>query len=251
MRLKHTVYQCSSSTTIKVESGKHYFFPVGEFIEPKYIKFITATKKEVCQAAKDKNLKEVKPRFIRFSPIFSGAFEHGPFEYSEVDIVGAYWYTAYDFGLISERTYKEGLEVPKKIRLMALGAAATTKDVMEFDGMEYTYKGLEYDENGRLAFFNVAKRVDDILNYIFDTLPTIAAFYWVDALFVKTQFADVVVNMLSDFGYQSKKTPLFSFVGCPIDNTICSQKIVSENGKFFCLKQKIYFKPKKKPKKVL
>jgi hypothetical protein len=244
-----TVMQCSSSTTIQPETGRKYFFPVGEMIDPKFLQFIKETKYEVWENSSNMELKEVSPKFIRFSPIFAESFKYGYLDFCEVDIVGAYWFTAYDFGLISKTTYLQGLEVPKRIRLMALGAAATTKDIIRFDGKQYHYHGLEFNENGRRAFFNVAKKVDDVINFAFESLPGCVAFYWVDALFVKTEHAKTVEGILSSFGHQTKTTPLFSFTVNATTKTVEAIKIVGEKNGFFCFERKEFFRPKKKTAK--
>lgn len=252
MRVPHTVKQCSSSTSIKIHGGRSYFYPNSEEkIPAEYLKFITDTKKEVCANAKEKNFDEVNPKFIRFSPVFDNSFYYGCKKFSEVDITGAYWFQAYDYGLITKTTYEQGLTVPKKVRLMALGAAASTKDVFEFNGTDYEHQGIEFDPEGRLAFFNIAKRIDEIMNIIMADLPGVAAFYWVDAVFVKSEFADYVAGYIADFGFQSKTVPLAWIRGSAETRTVQTMKILSENENLCEFQRKIYFKPRKKINKLL
>lgn len=254
LRIPHVVKQCSSSTSIKIDTGRSYFYPnSGEKIDSKYLKFITETKNEVCANAIEKNFQEVNPKFIKFSYLFKDCFEHGYKEFYEIDINAAYWFCAYDFGLITKSTYEQGLTVPKKVRLMALGAAAATKDVLTFDGLSegYKHQGIEYDPAGRLAFFNIANRVDEVMQIVLSDFPGQAAFYWVDAVFVRAEFAEYVRHYIADFGFETKAMPLAWIKGDATRKVIETMKITEETD-FFCeCERKIYFKPKKGGKKYL
>lgn len=248
MKVRHTLKSCSSSNDIRVDGGRKYFFPIGERIEMKYLHFIKDVKREVCENAKGLNLSESKPYFVRFSPVFYESFYHTDFV--EVDISSAYWFTAFDFGLVSEKTYNEGLNVPKKVRLMALGSAAATKEVMYFDGERYEYKGIEYDNFGRLAFFSVAKRVDEIMNAALENLHGNVAFYWVDALFIRKSFADFATDTIRGFGYQVKETRLLYLKGdsekkCITAMRILDEKILKNGHEIMCLEKKVYYRPQK------
>lgn len=250
MRIPHTVKQCNSSTSIKIHGGKSYFYPTsGEKIDAKYLKFVTETKEEVCINAIGKNFKEVNPKFIKFSPLFSDNFFHDYKQFYEIDISSAYWFAAYDYGLITKTTYEQGLEVPKKVRLMALGSAAATKDVLEFDGSDYKHTGIEYDRWGRLAFFNVAKRIDEIMQTVLADLHGQAAFYWVDALFVRAEFAEFARYQIADYGFETKSYPLAWIRGRAEAKTVETMKILSETDFFTEFEYKIYFKPRKKSRK--
>lgn len=251
MGVRHTLKSCTSSSTIKVEGGKRpYFFPNGEPIDPQYLQFIKSVKKEVCENAEMKQppLKEETPKFIRFSPLFSDSFYSTDFV--EIDISGAYWFTAYDYGLLTRTTYEAGLLVPKRVRLMALGSAATTKDVSFFDGTEYKHLGVEFNKYGRMAFFAVAKRVDEIMNNALDILHGNAVFYWVDALFVRKNFAAWAAQSIRDYGYEVKETPLLWLLGDRLEKKISGcrnlgERTLSNGYKIVCWEFKTYFKPRK------
>lgn len=243
MGVSHTVKQCANSTTVKVDGGRGYYFPnSGEQIEAKYINFITKTKKEVCYNASKMKLKELNPKYIRFSPLFSHQFDYGYGEFSEIDINGAYWKCAFNMGFISGETYTDGLRVPKMIRLMALGAAATTKEVFYYNGSEYIYEGLEYDPAGRMAFFTISKEIDDIMNEAINLLHGNAAFYWVDALFVRSKFVDVATEIINHFGYETKVINLAHISCNPEKGQIRTVKINYENDKICEIEFKTYQK---------
>ena len=251
MRVKHTVRQCVSSTTIKLENGKSYFYPnSGEYIDTKYIKFISDTKREIIENAAGKKFRNVNPKYIKFSPTYIGDFEAGYKQYFEIDISAAYWFCAYDFGLITKATFEAGFGVPKKARLMAVGAAAATKDIFYFDGTEYQYQGIEFDNDGRKAFFNIASRVDEVMQIILEETPGWTAFYWVDAVFVKSEFVEYVAHRIGEFGFECKKIPLAWIRGRKAAGTIETMKITSEAENFTEFERKIYYRPKNRRKKT-
>lgn len=241
-KISHTREICNNSTTIKLNGGGTFFFSTsGEKIEAKYLSFITKVKREIISNSKFD--KEKEPKYIKFSPVFSGNFFEK--DVTEIDINGAYWFTAFDMGLISESTYNEGLSVPKKIRLMAFGSCATVKEVWKFVEGEGEYIGIEFSEQGRRAFFEVAQRVDNVMKFVFESLMGFALFYWVDAIFVKTEFKDYAVSIINSFGYETKIVNIAWCRGCAVKNTI-EAMTYKEGEVFFEFERKIYFKKKKK-----
>jgi hypothetical protein len=210
--------------------------------------FIKKVKREVCSNAESKKFRESNPKFIKFSPLFEDEFNFGFKMFSEVDINSAYWFAAKDYGMICEDTFEKGLEVPKKVRLMALGSAASTKDIFSFDGENYTYQGIECNKHGRLAFFTIAKRIDDLMSNAIKIFSGQAAFYWVDALFVKTQFSDSVIHYINGMGFECKVVDLAWIKG---DKKKIETMKIKECEGVTDFERKIYFKPKKNKTKSL
>ena len=103
----------------------------------------------------------------------------------EIDLSGAYWELAYKNNYISYEIYKSGLEVKKKVRLMALGNLAKRTAVMQFNGNEFlpiTYKESQKTKN---IFFDVAKQTDEIMRKMAILCGNDYIFYWVDAIFFR------------------------------------------------------------------
>ena len=251
MRIPHTLKTCSASTSIKVEGGKNYFFSnSGEMVAAKELNFIKKVKAEIIYNAEIKRPKYTDPKYIRFSPNIKSGYlaEFGKID--EIDINAAYWFTALDLGYISESTFNEGLSVSKKCRLMCIGAPAATKDVQYFDGVEYKYIGLEFNEMGRNAFFRIAARVGEIVDLIFDEIRGEAVFYWVDALFVDSRFSDWAVQRFADFGYQTKKIRL-ARLWCEHTKaglSVGTIRITGQDEHQTGVEFKRYFKPKNRKK---
>jgi len=240
----HVLKTCNNSTTIKVKAKSHYFTHSDKVVDSSYLNFIKRVKKEVILNAEKLNLKKVNPKYVRFCPVFESDFFSEDFV--EIDIDAAYWFTAFDFGLISEETYFAGLEAPKSVRLMALGSCAVRKDVFKYDGERYTYLGAEYDEFGRRAFFNVASRIGQIMEDSLELINGHAAFYWVDAIFVKKQFADFVEDHIKGIGYGCHRVNLAWLKGDAKNRTISALKIISESDTVCEFKIKTYFRQRKK-----
>ena len=245
----HSLKQCPSSTTIKV-GVKTYHFSVGEKISAAHLNFIKKTKKELCHNAEKLGRFEDKerPAYIGFTPTFEGdfSFDHG--QYVELDIVGAYWKTAFDFGLISEDTYKHGNEVPKGVRLMALGSAASVKEEMRFDGEKYIFVGIEKNDHGRNAFFRISKHIDNLLKECLQVVSSEGAFFWVDAVFIRRKWKDFIIETLNGKGYQIKEIDIYQISG-NIEKSfieVISIKSKHEKSKLFCFEIKKYFKNGKK-----
>lgn len=194
----HIIKTCPNSTTIRA-NGKNWFFPNGDKIEPEYLNFIKQVKREVIENAEYLNLKKVEPQYFGFTKLYGEGYIYNALE---IDIKGAYWVTAYREKLITESTFLKGLEVPKRVRLMAFGAAATLKDVFEFDGNEYTIKEPEFSDAGRNAFFHVAKIVADTMRRIMEPMPAQVILYWVDAIFIHSLYAPWVYKKLDEMGYE-------------------------------------------------
>lgn len=196
----HTIKISGSSTTIKAGKNSYFFPNDGEFVDSKYLKFISDTKQEVCDNSERLKLPFQSPSFYTFSLGKKNKIRNC----IEIDINGAYWQTAFMCGLITETTYNAGLLVPKEVRLMAFGAAATMKDVYIFNGENYNETYPEFNEYGRRAFFYVAKKVSDLMGEIVEGALGSFCLFWVDAVFVHCSYAPYIQKRLLSAGYQCK-----------------------------------------------
>jgi len=107
-------------------------------------------------------------------------------EIVEVDISKAYWHLALNMGIISDKTYKKGMELKKLERLSVLGAIATTRKVYEFDGENTKYLELQYNKALKPIWFLISHKLGLIMEEAIKCIgPEYFVFFWVDAFFVK------------------------------------------------------------------
>ena len=121
----------------------------------------------------------------------------------EIDISGAYWAIAYKLGIISDNIYERGLLVSKKARLAALGALAKNITHLYFDGRQWF---CEYVEESPLKdfFFLAAKEISEIMTQLRYLTMGGFYFYWVDAIFIKKEYAELVGDYLTSLGFEYK-----------------------------------------------
>ena len=246
----HTVKICNNSTSISVNK-KTYFYSDNDKIDSKYLNFIKQVKREVCDNAERLNIKHCKPQYFAFNlphqkkTVIKNAVE--------IDINGAYWQTAYNFGLITNETYEQGLLMPKKIRLMAFGSAATLKDVFVFDGENYSDSYNEFNQYGRNAFFAVANHVSIVMREALEMIPGVFSLFWVDAIFVHSMYQDFITRSLESAGYEYKIIPVPIVVITPGDDIRPDkvQMIVQKNNIYPFYERKNFQKHKKNNKKFV
>jgi hypothetical protein len=149
----------------------------------------------------------------------------------ELDIDSAYWETAYKLNVISRDIYREGLKLPKKVRLMALGILAKKTTVYKFDGKEM--KRMPVIENKKTKYF-----WNQICKHVADVMITISAginegsylFYWVDAVFIKKESLKETQEIITGCGYKYKlKT---------IDKVVYKKGLIKVDGRDFSIPTK-------------
>lgn len=185
---------------IVTEGGDTYKFQDAK-IPMRDLSLIKAAKSEMSERAA--GLDMLGPQDVAFYRV---GLKNGQSYFSkdvvEIDISKAYWCAALKLGLITERTYKRGLEVEKVSRLAAVGACAVTKWRFEFDGSSFCNFTEQFDPVGRSAFFNVCREVSRALN---EAAGNIAHLLWVDAIFCDAKHADDVCERLAELGYEYKR----------------------------------------------
>jgi len=151
----------------------------------------------------------------------------------EIDLKSAYWNYAYKFKFISKDIYERGNDtnkISKKARLIALGNLAKRSYEMEFNGSEFGKSEIIESDNTQDIFFKVSQKTDSVMT----RLKLIAAkdylFYWVDAVFVKSERAK---NEIENYLKQNR----IEFKTVKID------KILKTNGYI-----KVWDKAHKKPR---
>jgi hypothetical protein len=126
-----------------------------------------------------------------------------------IDINGAYWQTAHNLGIISDKLYLRGLDVGKIVRLAALGSLAKKKDIWKFDGNDFKKMETIKNPNENL-WFAICKKVSDVMGQVVSAIGDDFVFYWVDGIYIKNK-PDVLVKVyqiFSELGYTTKTEPI-------------------------------------------
>tara|TARA_Y100000401_G_scaffold24428_1_gene16817 strand:+ start:2207 stop:3106 length:900 start_codon:yes stop_codon:yes gene_type:complete len=101
----------------------------------------------------------------------------------EMDITKAYYQMAYNLGYISEKFFKECLELPKIIRLRLLGSIATKRIVETYkDGKIVEMKVVE-DLKMRDVWFHICYNVGKVMKECSNAIQDYFIFYWVDGIY--------------------------------------------------------------------
>ena len=186
-----------TSNTTQIQTADIKYFISDNQIEMKYLSFIGQVKKYANSRPALKNhiyketiidghrrnvkikIERPKINYMRFSKIENGIYKN----LVEIDLNRAYWNIALEKGYLSKELYDKGLEVPKNVRLVALGSLATVKNLYHFDGNQKTFIKEDYNKKTRPFFFEISREVDNLMSNIFDKVPVL--WYWVDAFFYR------------------------------------------------------------------
>lgn len=103
----------------------------------------------------------------------------------EIDITAAYFYAAYNMKLISKETLNKCLDLPKKKRLPLLGGIAAKKIIFFYEnGIKNDEKTIiKTDELLRNAWFQICKKVDDLIVDCKQICGKNFLFYYVDGIY--------------------------------------------------------------------
>lgn len=129
---------------------------------------------------------------------------------SEIDISAAYWSAAEMLGYLTPELSKEGREVPKIVRLIALGSLATRREEFYFDG-EKTVK-IEGGERPPTAPFwwAVCQKVDQDVRDAAEVAGDDHLFYWFDQVYTASHHAgEAVAEFMRSRGYDCKNVQYF------------------------------------------
>jgi hypothetical protein len=198
--INHFLQSTTNSNTLVTDGGKYVFSDTK--IPPKNLHLIKEAKKQIIANAEIMGLKDIKPCYFSL-PKIKGRIER-VFDVVEIDINSAYWACAFKHGLINEDLYNKGMSVDKVTRLVMFGAAATTKTTYDFDGESYRFQNQAQNDFGRAAFFYVAKEISNVFKEIFKYIPASCFIYWVDAVFLRRDFADYAMGIIESYGYTAK-----------------------------------------------
>lgn len=103
----------------------------------------------------------------------------------EIDLNSAFWNFAYREKFIGEPLYEKGLKMPKKTRLIALGALAKKITVMKYTGEEFMPIEFIKSVKTQGVFFKVAQLTSELMQSLKFISDTGYLFFWCDAIFLK------------------------------------------------------------------
>ena len=103
----------------------------------------------------------------------------------EMDVVKAYYKIAYNLNYISKEFYEKTLKLPKYIRLRLLGSIATRKIIETYEGDKLIDVKIKENEKNRNIWFNICKKLDEVMMEVADGLQDYFLFYWVDGIYFK------------------------------------------------------------------
>ena len=142
--------------------------------------------------------------YFRWNNISEGVY----YDIVEIDVNNAYWNKALEMGVISPATYIKGLnDMEKMDRLIGLGSLATITEKYQYEPEtgQIRHTGRKVNEFTRNIFFNIAKRIDNLISGIFEKAGTNnVVFYWVDALFCRTYAVDFIKAEFEAQGIETK-----------------------------------------------
>lgn len=200
----HTITRTRNTTRIKAElpDGEPVQYIITDSpLEMKDLGFI----QQVKHAAKKSNTAPEyntasNISYFKFKEIAEGTYQ----DIVEIDVNGAYWEIAYRRGIIPKKIYQKGLTVPKRVRLIALGAMATQKRIWEYSPeiKKYIAHEPKFDPVLRSYFFDIAKQLDDIMLGAVN-FPDVL-FYWVDAFFLQRSKAEAITAAINAAGLSCK-----------------------------------------------
>ena len=103
----------------------------------------------------------------------------------EMDVVKAYYKIAYNLNYISKEFYEKTLKLPKYIRLRLLGSIAAKKIIETYEGDKLIDVKIKENEKNRNIWFNICKKLDEVMMEVADGLQDYFLFYWVDGIYFK------------------------------------------------------------------
>jgi hypothetical protein len=128
----------------------------------------------------------------------------------EIDIDEAYWATAKNLNVLSEKLYHEGSKQTGKIsklgRLVALGSLAKKEIHYTFNGRQLIKQEIVRSKRTENIWYSICKRLSDVMYEAQKMAGSDFVMYWVDGIYIKNK--PEVIKSISDlfisFGYDVK-----------------------------------------------
>lgn len=123
----------------------------------------------------------------------------------EIDLKGAYWEQLHMLhpDLLSHEIYLQGLTVDKKTRLASVGTLAKKTGCISFDGQK---ESLEDPIKSNLTEFiwnTISYKIGKVMAQASKSAKADFLFFWVDAIFVKGEKTQEIVDLFERNGFKS------------------------------------------------
>jgi len=179
-----------------IDSGGYKYIYSDKPLSFKDLGFIRRVRKEVMSNVKGS---VSRPDSNKYFHLFGKPGIHKDFV--EFDINKAYWYIAYNNGLISESLFNDGLnedKIDKRLRLISLGSLATKYYMYQMKGKELKGRSVKlFDKNGRNVFLSICNQLDSVMFKVMQSVGFDNFLgYWVDALFVRRDKVKNVIDII-------------------------------------------------------
>ncbi len=196
LKIPHIVSLTSSSCSIK-HNDRKVIFSNGDLKKPEMIlqqqlkREIKNNFDKLNRLQKNKITGTHKPNYFKFDQslremeISDGEILCFENVYA-IDITKAYYYCAFNSGLLSESFFKRTLAIPKFMRLRLLGSIATLKHIYNYNAKgELVSVDTKYNKLNRKIWDYIVNEIDTVIQKCADALQKQFLFYWVDGIFFK------------------------------------------------------------------
>ena len=198
---------CTSQTKTIITESNEYYFTDSSGLRKSELNLI----KQVKDFAIDNNIKtncnKMKIQYIN-KELNNGLYKKDIFE---IDLNKAYWNLFYKNEFTSNEIYLKGLDeskIRKSARLVALGNLAKQQIIFNYNGLIYDRPKFINSPTEKL-FFKVSQQTDNIMNKLKLIAGKNYLFYWVDAIFFKSeQTKNEIAEYLNDIGMNFKLIPI-------------------------------------------
>ena len=228
LNVPYTVIRQNETATIKSKMGS--YTTRNTSYSAAEISFIKAVKQyiiknQLFEPYKHSNVK--KPVYFKYGRLKIGENINNVVN---IDITSAYWETAYQLGLLSDKLYEQGKEPPvyetrkgprgeyqvltagtrKQVRLAAIGSLAKKIRTYEYDGQKLKALPVKHQEQTEILWDVICSKVGELLCKVARACGKDFIFFWVDGIYIKKGSEKKVCKMFKDAGYDYKINPIKS-----------------------------------------
>lgn len=236
--------------TIIISEKEIYFYSESKKLRTVELNLIKSVKDYCTSLNKKIKLNRDSISYIKVNNFNNGIYKKDVFE---IDLVAAYWNIAYNHKFISREIYLRGLNldenekpikplknkygniynyVSKTGRLIALGNLAKSKTEFIFNGKQFFKPKKIFSEDTQNFFFKVSKEVDAIMKMLIIIAGESYLFYWVDAIYVKSEYAkDLICDYITnELGMSFKVTKIKKLLKTSSYITVWDETNLNDSG---------------------
>lgn len=180
-----------------------------------------------------------KVLYYKFAELQDGYYDN----ICEVDLSAAYWFAAKELRYINNELYEKGNLKEKKVRLMALGSAASNKKEYHFDGKQFNKLPSRVNQNGKNSFYNISAYIDMFMLSIYEKYGNAIIGYWTDAFFCDKSIKKDVIKDIENFGAKCKVVDIDALIKGTDKKGVVTIEVYESSGR---VKPFIYFNERQK-----